>query len=88
MCGKRLYDWNTIPMRRRTRLTSTPGAGDLLALQLDPAGVDRLEQVDAAQQRRLAGAGRADQADDLVLGELEVDPAQHLELAEGLVEPA
>ena len=29
---------------------------DLVAAQEDPAGVDRLEQVDAAQQRRLAGA--------------------------------
>ena len=26
MCGKRLYDWKTIPMRRRTPLTSTPRA--------------------------------------------------------------
>ena len=26
MCGKRLYDWNTIPISRRTRLTSTPAA--------------------------------------------------------------
>jgi hypothetical protein len=24
MCGKRLNDWNTIPMPRRTRFTSTP----------------------------------------------------------------
>ena len=52
----------------------------------DPARVDRLEQVDAAQQRRLAGAGRADQADDLVLGDREVDPAQHLVLAERLAQ--
>ena len=60
---------------------------DLLAVDHDPAGVDRLEQVDAAQQRRLAGAGGADQADDLVLGDVEVDPAQHLVLAERLVQP-
>ena len=61
--------------------------GDLLAVDDDPAGVDRLEQVDAAQQRRLARAGGADQADDLVLGDVEVDPAQHLELAERLAQP-
>ena len=39
-------------------------------------------------QRRsvdLPGAGRADEAHDLVLGELEVDPAEHLELVERLV---
>ena len=30
--------------------------GDVLAADLDPAGVDRLEQVDAAEQRGLAAA--------------------------------
>ena len=62
------------------------GCRDLLAANQDSPGVDRLEQVDAAQERRLAGAGRADQADDLVLGEREVDPAEDLELAERLVD--
>ena len=87
MCGKRLKAWKTIPIPRRTRLTSTPARRDLLAARatIRPR-VDRLEQVDAAQERRLARAGRADQADDLVLGEREVDPAQHLELAERLVQ--
>ena len=60
--------------------------GDLLALDDDPAGIDRLEQVDAAQERRLAAARRADEADDLVLGDVEVDAAQDLERAERLVE--
>ncbi len=59
---------------------------DLLAVDHDAARVDRLEQVDAAQQGRLARAGCADQADDLVLRDLEVDPAQHLVLAERLVQ--
>ena len=85
MCGKRLNAWKTIPISRRMRFTSTARAGDLLAADDDAARVDRLEQVDAAQQGRLAGAGRADQADDLVLLEREVDAAQHLELAERLV---
>ena len=84
MCGKRLYAWKTIPILRLIRLTSTPRRGDLLALDDDAAGVDRLEQVHAAQERRLAGAGRADQADDLVLGDGEVDAAKHLVLAERL----
>ena len=66
--------------------TSTPARGDLVAADDDPAGVDRLEQVDAAEERRLAGAGGADQADDLVLGDVEVDPAQHLELPERLAD--
>ena len=86
MCGKRLNDWKTIPIRRRSALTSTLRAVISSPPTTDPAGLDRLEQVDAAQERRLAGARRADQADDLVLGDVEVDPAQHLELAEGLVQ--
>ena len=59
---------------------------DLAAVDEDAAIVDRLEQVDAAQQRRLARPGGADQADDLVLGDVEVDAAQHRDLAERLVD--
>jgi hypothetical protein len=36
---------------------------DQLAVDLDPAGVDLLEVVDAPEERRLAGARRADDAD-------------------------
>ena len=86
MCGKRLNDWKTIPIRAPQRVDVDVAGGDLDAADPDPAGLDRLEQVDAAQERRLARARRADQADDLVLGDVEVDPAQHLELAEGLVQ--
>ena len=60
--------------------------GDVLALDDDPASVDGLEPVDAAQERGLARARGADQADDLVLGHDQIDPAQHLERPEGLVE--
>ena len=86
MCGKRLKAWKTMPMRRRIRLTSTPARGDLVAFDDDPAGVDRLQQVDAAQQRRLARARRPDEADDLVLRDGEVDAAQDLDGAERLVQ--
>ena len=72
-------------MRRRIRLTSTRCSGDLLALDDDASPVDRLEQVHTAEQRRLARAGRADQADDVVLGDVQVDAAEHLQLPEGLV---
>ncbi len=68
------------------RVHVDPGRGDLVAADDDPAGVDRLEQVHAAEERRLAGAGGADQADDLVLGHVEVDPLQHLELPERLAD--
>ncbi len=69
LCGNRLNCWNTIPTRRRTKSTpsalSAACAGDLLALEQDPARLRRLEQVDAAQQGRLARPARADHADDL-----------------------
>ena len=58
--------------------------GDLLAVHDDAPGLQRLEQVDAAEQRRLARARRADEADDLVLADDEVDALQDLEVAEGL----
>src|SRR5262249_26082030 len=43
-------------------------------------------QVEAPQQGGLARAGRADQADDLVLLDHEVDVPEHLDVAEGLAE--
>jgi hypothetical protein len=55
--------------------------GDHVAVQEDVAVVDLLQQVDAAQQRRLAGPGRADQRDGRVLRDGQVDPAQHGPLA-------
>jgi hypothetical protein len=60
------------------------GVGDHLAVQEDVAVVDLLEQVDAAQKRRLARPGGADQRDRLVFVDGEIDAAQDLELAEGL----
>ena len=86
MCGKRLKAWKTMPMPRRTRVDVDPARRDLVAVHEDAAAVDRLEEVDAPQQRRLAGTGGSDQADDVVLCDLEVDAAQHLHLAEGLVD--
>ena len=67
MCGNRLKDWNTIPICRRIAFDVDAARRDLPPSIDDPAGVDRLEEVDAPQERRLARAGRADQADDLVL---------------------
>src|SRR5439155_19575790 len=53
---------------------------------LDPSGVDRLEEVDAAEERALPGPRGSDEADDLVLADRQVDPAEHLERPERLVE--
>src|SRR5262249_38108356 len=44
----------------------------------------RFEEIDAAQQRRLARPARTDQADHLMLLHLEVDPFEHLEAVERL----
>jgi hypothetical protein len=67
------------PAAHRDRLHRR--VGDHLAVQQHVAVVDLLEQVDAAQQRRLARPRGADQRDGRVLGDLEVDPAQHRPLA-------
>ena len=64
------------------------GVGDDLAVEEDVAVVDLLEQVHAAQQRRLAGPARADQGDRLVRAHLEVDAAQDVRLAVGLGDAA
>ena len=73
-----------MPIFRRSTLTSTFAPGQHLTVDDDRPLVDVLEQVDAAEERRLPGARRADQADDLVEIDGEVDPVQHLELAEAL----
>jgi hypothetical protein len=59
---------------------------DQLAVDVEPAGVDLLQVVDAPQERRLAGAGGADEAEDLALLDLEVDALEDLDVAEGLVD--
>jgi hypothetical protein len=60
--------------------------GQRLAVDQDPAVVDRLEPVDGAAEGRLAGAGRPDDDDDLLRGDLEVDVLQHVQVTEPLVD--
>ena len=62
------------------------GPRDVVALEPDRAGVDRLEQIEAAEQRRLAAPGRTDQRNDLVIGDVDRDAAQHRVVAIGLVD--
>ena len=52
------------------------------------AGGRLLQSVEAAQQGRLARARRADDEDELALGDREVDALQDMERAEMLVEAA
>ena len=54
----------------------------------DLAAAGGLQQVDAPQQRGLAGAGGADDGDDIALLDGEVDVPQNLMGAEGLAQVA
>ena len=53
---------------------------DDVAADQDLAAGDVLEAGDHAQRRRLAAARRADQDDELVVGDVEVDAAHRLDL--------
>src|SRR4029077_5028177 len=57
---------------------------DLLALEEDAAALDRLQQVDAAEQGALAAAAGADDDDHLAPLHIEVDAVQHEVVAEAL----
>ena len=57
---------------------------DQSSVDLDPAGVDLLEMIDAAYERRLSGPGGADQAHRLALADLERYTLEDLESAETL----
>ena len=52
----------------------------------DPAAVVLLQPVDAADERGLSGAGRADDDDDFLLPDVEIDVLERLEVAEHLVD--
>ena len=73
---------------RRTATASTHGSVITSPSRKTSPSSISIEQVDAAQQGRLAGSRGADQRDRLVLGDLEVDPVQDLALAECLGDPA
>ena len=56
------------------------------AVDDDPALVVLLQPVDAADQRRFAGSRRAADHHPLALRDVEVDVAQHVDVAEPLVD--
>ncbi len=64
------------------------GVAEGLAVDLDQAAGRLLEEGDAAEQRRLARARRADDAGDLAARRREVDAVEDAGLAEGLGEAA
>jgi hypothetical protein len=71
---------------RRPRAVPRAGHADQLAADLDHAGIRRLEQVDAAQERALAGARAADHRDHVAVAGAERHALEHLERAETLVQ--
>ena len=73
----------TMPMPR-ARLRRD--VGDVAAVEAHDAAFGDLEAADDAQDRRLAGAVRAEQRDALALVDLEVDVEQHLHRAVGEVD--
>src|SRR2546430_2256180 len=60
------------------RLDRLHVVGELDAVDLERALLMLLEPVDAADERRFAGAGRPADDDPLALGDIEVDVAQHV----------
>ena len=58
--------------------------GHVALADQDPARVDLLEAGEAAQQRRLAAARRAEQDDELAVGDRQAHVVRGDDLAEGL----
>src|SRR6185436_19042579 len=76
---------------QRAQLTALPAAhaGDEpVPGDRDLAGIEALQVVEAAQERALARARRADQGDGLARRDLGLDAAQHRVLAVALVQRA
>ena len=75
-----------MPTSARSWASALPSSGSgLPSIVMVPESIG-LEPVDRAAQRRLAGAGRADDDDDLALADGEVDVLEHVQVAEVLVD--
>ena len=75
MCGQIAYDWKTMPIGRRCAPTKTPRAGSETTWPPISmiAGVGALQPGDQPQRRGLAAAARAEQGDQLAVGNVQVD---------------
>ena len=69
---------------QRIELVADAAEADQLAVDPDGAAVEALELVDAAQERALARAGRADDAQHLAARQLQRDVVDGVQVAEGL----
>jgi hypothetical protein len=81
-----------VAVLERAREAAPPAAvrrpgGHVLAVELDRPGVGAVEAAEHVDERRLAGAVRADQPDDLAARELEGDAAERLHPLERAREP-
>jgi hypothetical protein len=68
------------------QLVALLAVADQMPVDVQPPGVDLLKMVDAPEKRGLAGAGGADEAEDLAGLHFEVDALEDLDRAEGLVD--
>ena len=85
-CGNRLNCWNTMPTSRRMRSTVRTSRVSSMPSTTMRALLVLLQRVDAADHRRLAGAGRAADDDALAAVDGQRDVAQHVEGAVPLVD--
>ena len=76
-----------VPLRVLDELAVAAGPiADEVPVDFDAATVDLLQMIDTAQEGRLAGARRADDADDLLLAHVQGDAIQHLVPAKVLLD--
>jgi len=93
MTLKNVIEARLTPRRELTRAqpdqpTARRVLADQLAVEHDVPGRWELGMVDAAQQRRLARARGADQAQDVAGGDVEVDAFEYMVVAVALVDGA
>jgi hypothetical protein len=74
-----------LTLGERMKPVALPPVADQLAADPDRPGVDAGELINAAQQRRLAGTGTADDAQHLPRRDIERDATQCMTFAEALV---
>ena len=75
--GNRAQSWNTMPMRRRSGGTRTPGPVSVRSPTTTVPASGTLQAGDDAQQGGLAAAARAQQRQRVAGGDLHVDALQH-----------
>ena len=80
--GSRLYIWKTKPMCRARHAGELAARQrvDAIARDVDRALGRRVEPADQVEQRRLAGAGRSHQREEVARGDVERDPLEDVDL--------